>query len=274
MRPTRIAPDDRFAQRRKFGTKVLTTRSDPGGPGTARVRLPRYVRQVNATPDHGPDRRNEVLELVRAAATGVTSAEVAAKTGLRPSTARTHLQNLVEGGLLVRARASAGLPYRPAWRYRTAPADPAPTTYRLLIAAVLEHLAASVNATRAEAGIVGQRWGASMAKVVKIRPDITDTVMTVLESLGFSPRLVPRDPAEATVELHLMTCPYLELVRAHPDAMCGLHAGIITGLLQASGTPGGAAVLEPFAATDACVVRFQRSRHVLPPGDEVRPRRR
>jgi predicted ArsR family transcriptional regulator len=201
---------------------------------------------------------------VRAAAIGLTSAEVAAKTGLRPSTARTHLHNLVEAGLLVKARASAGLPYRPAWRYRTAPADPAPTMYRLLISAVLEHLTASANATRAEGAVVGQRWGASMAKVVNLRATVTENVMAVLAALGFNPRLVPRHPADPTVELHLMTCPYLDLVRAHPDAMCGLHAGIITGLLRAAGKPGDAAVLEPFAAPDACVVRIQRSGRALP----------
>ncbi|HET6533680.1 MAG TPA: helix-turn-helix domain-containing protein [Actinoplanes sp.] len=220
---------------------------------------------MNATPaarpdSPGPDRRNELLELVRAAPIGVTSAEVAAKTGLRPSTARTHLDHLVETGLLVKARASAGLPYRPAWRYRSAPADPAPTAYRLLIAAVLEHLAASGESGRAEAALVGQRWGASMAGAVADRTDVTQAVAAVLEALGFSPRPVPGRSAGGPVELHLMTCPYLELVRAHPDAMCGLHAGIVTGLVRAGGQPADAAVLEPFAAPDACVVRFRPPR--------------
>lgn len=214
-----------------------------------------------ARPDgHGPDRRNELLELVRAAPVGVTSAEVAAKTGLRPSTARTHLDHLVEAGLLVKARASAGLPYRPAWRYRSAPADPAPTAYRLLIAALLEHLAASGDPTRAGAARVGQRWGASMAGTVVDRRGTPQTVTAVLAALGFSPRPVPGPSAAAPVELHLMTCPYLDLVRAHPDAMCRLHAGIVTGVLRAGREPADAAVLEPFAAPDACVVRFRAPR--------------
>jgi hypothetical protein len=38
--------------------------------------------------------------------------------------------------------------------------------------------------------------------------------------------------------------------------MCGLHAGIVRGVLRQSGAAVDTAVLEPFAAPGACVVRL------------------
>jgi hypothetical protein len=45
-------------------------------------------------------------------------------------------------------------------------------------------------------------------------------------------------------------------VKKYPDAMYGLHAGIIRGVLRRSGAGDDTAVLEPFAAPGACVVRL------------------
>jgi hypothetical protein len=38
--------------------------------------------------------------------------------------------------------------------------------------------------------------------------------------------------------------------------MCGMHAGIVRGVLQQYGADDDTALLEPFAAPGACVVRF------------------
>ena len=81
-------------------------------------------------------------------------------------------------------------------------------------------------------------------------------VLAVLHALGFTPREMPGSPGGGTSEVHLLTCPYLELVRRHPDTMCGLHAGIIRGALRQAGAPDEALVLEPFGAPGAGVVRF------------------
>ncbi|HEY1321741.1 MAG TPA: helix-turn-helix domain-containing protein, partial [Streptosporangiaceae bacterium] len=171
----------------------------------------------DGTVARGPVDRSDVLEFVRTAETGLTTAEVAAKIGLPVSTVRSHLDNLVAAGLLVKARASGGLPFRPAWRYRVAALDPAPTTYRLLLAAVLDDLAVIGTDTRPDAVRVGERWGGLLATTHPSGGDPISSVLAVLEALGFTPD-TPGPPSE----LHLRTCPYLGLVRKHPDAMCGL----------------------------------------------------
>jgi predicted ArsR family transcriptional regulator len=59
------------------------------------------------------------------------------------------------------------------------------------------------------------------------------------------------------VEVHLHACPFLELVAGNPDGMCGLHQGVIRGVLAELGSPAAdTTVLEPFGAPTACVVHM------------------
>lgn len=251
------------------------------GPAGETIDTPRHRALGSAT-------RVAILGLVRAAETGRTADDVAAHTGLHPSTVRAHLDLLTEAGLLVRARASGGLPGRPAWRYRAAAPDPAPAPYRALAAALLDEIAAGTSQageageargageageargagdaggagttapSTAEPGTAavraGQRWGRRLAPADAAERDPVDVVTDVLDELGFDPRVVPVD--NGGTEVHLHTCPFLELVARQPDAMCGLHLGVIRGVLERAGTRDGGAVLEPFGAPTACVVRL------------------
>lgn len=205
----------------------------------------------------GTASRAAILDLVRAADTGLTIAEVGERTGLHLSTVRAHLDRLVDAGLLVRARASGGQPGRPAWRYRAAAvAAPAPAPYRALAAALLDHLSRrDPGAARAEAVHAGHGWGRHLAAAATATGgDPVDTLLDVLRGLGFDPRR--HRTADGTVEVHLHTCPFLELVNRSPDAICALHVGVVRGALEHAGAPPTGAVLEPFGAPDACVVRL------------------
>ncbi|MFF5083500.1 helix-turn-helix domain-containing protein [Actinoplanes sp. NPDC000266] len=174
-----------------------------------------------------------VLRAVQEAALGLTTAQVASRVGLPPSTVRSQLDGLVAEGRLVKARASGGVPHRPAWRYR-ALAPSQGNLYSLLLRALLEQVAGDRAATVG----VGRRWGRSMAA--------QGGLLAVLDTLGFAP-----DPrSERRIDLH--ACPYLDLVHRYPDGMCGLHAGIIQGVLGDRDE----VVLEPFAAPGACVVHL------------------
>lgn len=237
------------------------------------------------TPRHralGSASRAEILKLV-SAQSGLTGAEISAHTGLHLSTVQAHLDRLVAAGLLVRARASAGAPGRPPWRYRVAAPVPAPPPYRALAQALVDHLATSGGGTPA-AIAAGRAWGrrlaadttapgtapgpAGTAVRAAASPPVratdsppvraAETVIEVLRRLGFDPRQAGAGGSDAgRAEVHLHTCPFLELVGEHPDVMCGLHAGLVQGALRAAGAPDGQAVLEPFATPDACVVRLR-----------------
>ncbi|WP_405097330.1 helix-turn-helix transcriptional regulator [Micromonospora sp. NBC_01412] len=204
----------------------------------------------------GTASRASILEMVRAAGAGMTIAEVGERTGLHLSTARAHLDRLVDAGLLVKARASGGQPGRPAWRYRVAMAEaPAPAPYRALAAALLDHLSRRGHGdVRAEATRAGHGWGRHLAAATAPGGDPVNTLLDVLRGLGFSPRL--HETADGTTEIHLHTCPFLELVNRNPDAICALHVGVVRGTLEHAGASPAGAVLEPFGAPDACVVRL------------------
>jgi predicted ArsR family transcriptional regulator len=213
------------------------------------------------TPQHralGSASRAAILRLIRAAGAGLTGAEISARTGLHPSTVRVHLERLVEAGLLVKARASGGVPGRPPWRYRIAAPEPAPAPYRTLATALLEHLATTTTTGGGASAAVaaGRAWGRRLAAATAGPAGPVETAVDVLGRLGFDPRL-PGGSGGDGVEVHLHSCPFLELVGQHPDVMCGLHAGMVQGVVRAAGAPDGQATLEPFAAPTACVVRLR-----------------
>ncbi|GAA1764659.1 helix-turn-helix domain-containing protein [Luedemannella helvata] len=193
----------------------------------------------------------EILGLIRAEH-GLTAADIAARTGLHLNTVRAHLDRLVEAGILVKARASAGQPGRPAWRYRAIADDPAPAPYRALAAALIEHLASAGDEAPAVAARAGESWGRDLAAAVAPTAPV-DTALAVLDGLGFDPA---RQPDDTETVVHLRRCPFLDLVGKQPDVMCGLHAGVVRGALRAAGAPDATVILEPFGAPTACVVRM------------------
>lgn len=204
----------------------------------------------------GSTSRVELLRLIRDEP-GLTAADLAERTGLHLNTARAHLDRLVDAGVVVKARASAGGPGRPAWRYKAVADDPAPAPYRSLAAALLDNLATSGPDRQALVGRVGERWGRSLAAGTPADKPV-GAVLTVLSGLGFSPAVQPTDEGAATV-VHLHTCPFLDLVGQNPDAMCGLHAGVVRGVLQQADAADDVE-LEPFGAPTACVVRLTAKR--------------
>ncbi len=217
--------------------------------------------ETDETPQHralGTARRAEILRLIRAADSGLTAADVVARVGLHPSTVRAHLEHLVDAGLLMKARASDGGPGRPAWRYRAAGPEPAPGPYRTLAKALLDHLATGGGRAAMQAG---QEWGRRMAAEAADAGGPVEAALQVLHGLGFDPQVHSGSDAARSdeTEIHLHSCPFLDLVGEQPDVMCALHAGMVRGVARASGAPRAEAALEPFAAPTACVVRLQLS---------------
>lgn len=219
--------------------------------------------ETNETPQHralGTASRAAILRLVRDSDDSLTAAEVVARIGLHASTVRAHLEQLVDAGLLMKARASDGAPGRPAWRYRAAAPEPAPGPYRTLAKALLDHLAIAGGKAAHEAG---EAWGEQLASTTTESGGPVEAALEVLQGLGFAPRRQPASDGDATgsreAQIHLYTCPFLDLVGEQPDVMCALHAGMIRGVVRAAGAPQARAGLEPFAAPNACVVRLHLS---------------
>lgn len=183
----------------------------------------------------------------------MTLAALADDLQLHTNTIREQLQLLVARHLVRRHQQSASGRGRPAWLYS---ADP---TRREPDSRVHEHsvlagvLAARISATSAEPQIEGRAagrvWGAALA--VSRTDEPREAVMEVLEGLDFSPR-------QDEHAILLRTCPLLDVAQEHPDVVCAVHEGMVTGLLENMGDPHDVTLL-PFGAPDGCVLTLQRS---------------
>lgn|SRR5690606_4271977 len=216
------------------------------GPSAVRVDPPRH--RALASPI-----RVAILRLVRAAPDGLTAAEVAEGVGRHLSTVREHLEQLTAAGLVRRERLPTGVPGRPAWRYR-AGVDPTAGPYRELAMALAAYLAATEDDPWRAGVAAGRSWGRRLA--ARMEPGSpAERVVAVLNLLGFDPSVTRRQGA-SPVEIHLRNCPFRDLVDDNADVVCGLHLGVIRGVLGAAGGSSSAATLTPFGASAACVVRL------------------
>ena len=101
------------------------------------------------------------------------------------------------------------------------------------------------------------RWLAKVGRMVD-----------VLHDWGYTPELSTTDGGR-TARVDLLRCPFLELARANPAVVCGIHRGLIQGSMEQLGEPDTTIGLEPFVGPDLCVARV--STHAPFNGAPARP---
>lgn len=187
--------------------------------------------------------QGRVLAVLAQRDSPTTLAELVETTGLHENTLRGHLDALHQAGHVSRLRAAPSGRGRPAWSYvaREAP-------YAALALALSRGLENNPGATAREAGESGGRaWGEHLRELFDDddrKPN--ERLMLALEHVGFGPEI----SADRT-SVRLTRCPFIDTARAHPEAVCSVHLGLITGVV---GRPLGRAALQPFAEPDACLV--------------------
>ncbi|MGE2692611.1 helix-turn-helix transcriptional regulator [Mycolicibacterium pulveris] len=205
--------------------------------------------------------RARVLELVRAHDGAVDAAEIASQMGLHVTTVRFHLDALCDEQAIVRTR----LPRAGAGRPRTGYlAVQERLDYRVLAEVLAMELGRTEQIRRDRAERAGRRWVNRLASAPEndagSNPtgDALDRVAAsaakVFARMGFAPELVApkrsRQRREQVIRLH--ACPIRELARSHPEVGCGLHAGVLAGLV---GDTTMSAELEPFVEPELCLAR-------------------
>ena len=174
------------------------------------------------------------LELARSPLPLSTS-DVAEVLGLHPNTVRPHLERMREVGLLEVEAESRGGVGRPQHRYSLAPDAPAlglepspfPTLARMLV-----RLAAAVGIDRAEAVDIGRDQGVHDAGLWPEGTPSIDALIVEQAKLGFDPTVVEHASGDSMAFAH---CPFRDLAEEHPDLICGLHCGLVEGLVDAGG---------------------------------------
>lgn len=215
------------------------------------------TRQVLASP-----RRVELLELLRRVQAPMTVREAADALALHPNTARLHLDQLVEVGLVEQVSDRRGAPGRPRALYtatRRAPLDVeragSEGDYRALATVLARGLAATQDPAGA-ALAAGEGWVEAMADHDwPARPATSEVaaaeLTSILDRLGFEPET---DLAAGTVLLR--RCPFADVARANPSVVCGVHLGMVRRTLERLDSPLHATRLEPFVSDDPLTCRL------------------
>jgi len=203
------------------------------------------------------ERRAALVAALRAGP--LDAAELARRVGLHPNTVRFHLALLRDAGLVTSRPAARRTPGRPRILYaldRSA-AHAADHEHRLLATILTGALGSSDDgADRAEDA--GRAWGRYL--VERLSPlaapttaRIESELTTLLERHGFEPEVVGS-------EIRMRRCPFHELAESHPNVVCAVHRGLVSGALEELGADLEVDELQVFPQPGACVLRLRRAR--------------
>jgi predicted ArsR family transcriptional regulator len=166
----------------------------------------------------------------------LSTADIAQTLDLHVNTVRPHLERMREVGLLdvtTEARRGVG---RPQHLYALAPEAPSlglePPSFPLL-AQLLVRLADQAGIGADEAVEVGREHGLLSASARRrTSADAIDALFADQALLGFDPERVDEEDGATIAFGH---CPYGELARQHSELVCGLHCGMVEGLVEGTG---------------------------------------
>ncbi|AAZ56826.1 transcriptional regulator [Thermobifida fusca YX] len=200
--------------------------------------------------------RVAVWEALRRAPGPLTVQDLAQRVGLHANTVRGHLAILAERGYVTSAPEERDQPGRPRLLYSAVTDETAALrNYRLLAEMLVDYLAETAADHAAAAIDAGRSYGRRMVHAPQAGERVdADTairaVATLLDQAGFRPRR-----SAAGIDLH--RCPFRELAESAPDIVCGIHLGMMRGVLAELGAPVEAVRLRPFAEPDRCVAELR-----------------
>lgn len=175
--------------------------------------------------------RVRLLELICENGRPSSTDELANLTGLHPNGVRSHLERLVQAGLVIKTVSSAGRG-RPRHLWSEATGARAalnqPRAYEQLATWLSSAIDTSPQRLR-EVEAAGRQIGREQARASD-RQSGFDGVEAAVASLGFQPR-VDYGPGDRMV-ICLSNCPYRDAVRQNPKVICNLHHGMTLGLLD------------------------------------------
>jgi predicted ArsR family transcriptional regulator len=181
------------------------------------------------------DTRFRLFRYLRLSGRPVSVRELSARLSLHPNTVRPHLRRLEEVGLISSAARRGTTVGRPQTMYQVVEQESLEgRDYRLLA----EILAGVVRGhrTRERAGSLAREWGAYLITrdVPKpgSRPPSARSLAILQEALaraGFDPRF--RRAGLGAVEITMRDCPFRDLLGEHRDLVCGIHRGLLEGML-------------------------------------------
>jgi predicted ArsR family transcriptional regulator len=236
--------------------------------------------------------------LVREHGEAIDAVELAARIGAHVTTARFHLDALCDEGAIERTRINREGVGRPRTGYRAVEER---LDYRILAGILAMELGDTVESRAQRAQRAGRHWadriaglpgeslahhnGADACGSVDALDRGAVLTTAVFDRMGFDPELAEESAPMASLStdsaqivgrervIRLRGCPVRDLARSNPEVSCGVHLGLLQGLLDHATSAGSdssdgsdqegrrlSARLDPFVEPELCIARLSASR--------------
>ncbi|MGW4633691.1 helix-turn-helix domain-containing protein [Nocardia sp. NPDC004415] len=176
-----------------------------------------------------PRQRDRVFALVRDSLEPLDAPVIAQTLGIHITTARFHLNALIDAGLVEGTWLPSETVGRPRKGYVAVGADPAAP----VLDALLAQLGDTPAARRAKAAAAGRMWADSLSDPGEPQADLPDPVTlvtTTLTRLGF--QVSGAVSSFGTHEIQLCNCPLRRIARNAPEIVSGIQQGMIERVLE------------------------------------------
>lgn len=222
-------------------------------------------RIADLTSALGDPTRRAIYVAVRESPEPLTTSRVAELFDIHPNVARHHLDKLAaDGWLVLSQRRSSGKAGpgagRPAKTYEASKREVSihftPRRYELLVDLLMRVLARlAPDEVSSVAQEIGFEYGRELAEEIGAPDDAgyaeaVQAVAVAMTGLGFS-----MDPDLAGQRLLTSHCPFGEAATDHPDIVCSLDRGIVTGLVGGLGAGCDPVLIPHERPDDDCVTR-------------------
>lgn len=203
---------------------------------------------IRAATDALTPARRAVLVVLSEESGPLTATSVGERLGLHHNTVREHLSHLVATGLVDRTAEDTGARGRPSWRYRAATSQTSKAIeYADLAAALAHQLEHGSGDPRKDSMAAGETWGEDLTDGPVPGEGVRSQVVKMLDELGFNPDATGEDG-----RIRLRSCPLLDVAQRHPEVVCGVHQGMIRGVVRNLGGDPDSADLLAFFEPDSC----------------------
>jgi len=210
----------------------------------------------------GDPTRRAIYIAVRESAEPMTTSTIASAFDIHPNVARHHLDRLADEGYLkvTHRRRESERAGRPAKCYEATDKEVtvhfAPRRFEMLaemLFQVIEEMEVENVAEVAES--VGRRYGEKLASEIGAQDEpgydeAVQAVATAMTGLGFS-----MDPDVSGQRLLTSHCPFGETATNHPEVICSLDRGIVSGLFGALSFPCDPVVIPHQKLDEDCVTQ-------------------
>jgi predicted ArsR family transcriptional regulator len=206
----------------------------------------------------------QLIELLVNAEGALHPEQLASALRLHPSTVTGHLAVLVDARFVKRVTEGRDLPGRPRVLYRATTKTRARTIgcsgYRTLAEVLTAYLDRAAPEPQAAGERAGLAWGAQLTRGAPTSASSPTAALgrlcDLLDQAGFPAEL--EHAADGPVLVHRQ-CPLAGLVEEHASVVCGLHLGLLRGLLEGIDAP---LEVDQLSGTDRsrCDVRFRPRR--------------